>query len=55
MVRRRLTRGQRLLLQVCDSGMGIRDGDRERVFEEFVQVHEPAPVPTRRGSSARPC
>ena len=38
-------RGARLLLQVWDSGVGIRAGDRKRVFEEFVQVHEPSPVP----------
>ena len=38
-------RGQRLLLQVWDSGVGIHDDDRERVFDEFVQVHEPARAP----------
>jgi CheY-like chemotaxis protein/anti-sigma regulatory factor (Ser/Thr protein kinase) len=38
-------RGQRLLLQVWDSGVGIRDADRERVFDEFVQIHESARAP----------
>jgi len=38
-------RGPKLLLQVWDSGPGIREADRERVFDEFVQVHDTAPAP----------
>ncbi|HEX6019495.1 MAG TPA: hybrid sensor histidine kinase/response regulator [Burkholderiaceae bacterium] len=34
------SRGPKLLLQVWDSGVGIREGDRERVFDEFVQLHD---------------
>lgn len=30
--------GERLLLQVWDTGPGIRAGERERVFDEFYQV-----------------
>jgi signal transduction histidine kinase/CheY-like chemotaxis protein len=39
------TRGGRLLLQVWDTGVGIREADRERVFDEFVQVHETGTAP----------
>ncbi len=39
------TRGNRLLLQVWDTGIGIREADRERVFDEFVQVHDSASTP----------
>jgi two-component system, sensor histidine kinase len=39
------TRGNRLVLQVWDSGIGIKDADRERVFDEFVQVHDGASAP----------
>ena len=39
------TRNGRLVLQVWDTGVGIREVDRERVFDEFVQVHE-AGTPT---------
>ncbi len=39
------TRGNRLVLQVWDSGIGIKDGDRERVFDEFVQLHDHAIAP----------
>jgi two-component system, sensor histidine kinase len=39
------TRGNRLLLQVWDTGIGIKDADRERVFDEFVQVHDSANAP----------
>ncbi len=34
------TRGSKLLLQVWDSGVGIREADRERVFDEFVQLRD---------------
>jgi signal transduction histidine kinase len=39
------TRGPKLLLQVWDSGVGIGEADRERVFDEFVQLHDPAAAP----------
>ncbi|MCW5658260.1 MAG: hybrid sensor histidine kinase/response regulator [Burkholderiaceae bacterium] len=39
------TRGPRLLLQVWDTGVGIKEADRERVFDEFVQVHDAATAP----------
>ena len=35
-------RGGRLLLQVWDSGVGIRPHEQERVFEEFYQVSDDA-------------
>ena len=38
-------RGAMLQLQVWDTGAGIRAADRERVFDEFVQVHEPGAAP----------
>ena len=31
-------RGERLLLQVWDTGVGIRADERARIFEEFYQV-----------------
>ena len=31
--------GQWVMLQVADSGIGIADSDRERIFEEFEQVN----------------
>ncbi|MCG3188495.1 MAG: Sensor histidine kinase RcsC [Burkholderiaceae bacterium] len=34
------SRGGKLLLQVWDSGVGIPEADRERVFDEFVQLHD---------------
>ncbi|HVO06706.1 MAG TPA: hybrid sensor histidine kinase/response regulator [Burkholderiaceae bacterium] len=34
------THGPRLLVQVWDSGVGIQEVDRERVFDEFVQLHD---------------
>ena len=38
-------RGERLLLQVWDTGPGIREEERQRVFEEFYQVpREAAPT-----------
>lgn len=37
-------RGDRLLLQVWDSGVGIAARDQERVFDEFVQISENAPA-----------
>jgi CheY-like chemotaxis protein len=39
------TRGSRLVLQVWDTGVGIQAADRERVFDEFVQVHDNANAP----------
>jgi signal transduction histidine kinase/CheY-like chemotaxis protein len=33
-------RAGKLVLQVWDTGVGIREADRERVFDEFVQVHD---------------
>jgi signal transduction histidine kinase len=33
-------RGSKLLLQVWDTGVGIGEADRERVFDEFVQLHD---------------
>jgi two-component system, sensor histidine kinase len=39
------TRGPRLLLQVWDTGVGIKEGDRERVFDEFVQLHDAGTTP----------
>lgn len=41
MVSARQRRGA-LLLQVWDTGVGIREKDVERIFEEFYQVHDPA-------------
>ncbi|WKB52221.1 ATP-binding response regulator [Eleftheria terrae] len=38
-------RGDRLLLQVWDSGIGIREAEQARVFEEFYQVHPDQPLP----------
>jgi len=34
------SRGNKLLLQVWDTGVGIKEADRERVFDEFVQLHD---------------
>jgi signal transduction histidine kinase len=34
-------RGDRCAIQVWDQGRGIADGDRERIFEEFVQIAGP--------------
>ncbi|AKJ27996.1 hybrid sensor histidine kinase/response regulator [Caldimonas brevitalea] len=38
-------RGDRLLLQVWDSGVGIRESEQARVFEEFYQVQPDHPLP----------
>jgi signal transduction histidine kinase/CheY-like chemotaxis protein len=38
-------RGGRLVLQVWDTGIGIREADRERVFDEFVQLHDSGAAP----------
>lgn len=38
-------RGDRLLLQVWDSGPGIREAEQARIFEEFYQVQPDVPVP----------
>ena len=35
-------RGDKVLLQVWDTGVGIREPDQERIFEEFYQVHDQA-------------
>jgi len=35
-------RGDRLLLQVWDSGVGIRERERERIFDEFYQIADDA-------------
>ncbi len=37
-------RGGELLLQVWDTGVGIRERERERIFEEFYQVAADAPA-----------
>jgi signal transduction histidine kinase/CheY-like chemotaxis protein len=43
-------RGNKLLLQVWDTGVGIKEADRQRVFDEFVQLHDThaAPDPNQR-------
>jgi len=33
-------RGDRVIIQVFDSGIGIRENQLEGIFEEFIQVHE---------------
>jgi signal transduction histidine kinase len=38
-------RGERLLLQVWDSGVGIAPAERERIFDEFYQVKGGTPRP----------
>lgn len=35
------TRGRDYSLEVWDTGIGIADGDRERIFEEFTQLGNP--------------
>jgi CheY-like chemotaxis protein/anti-sigma regulatory factor (Ser/Thr protein kinase) len=34
------SRGPKLLIQVWDTGVGIKEADRERIFDEFVQLHD---------------
>nr|WP_297356630.1 ATP-binding protein [uncultured Caldimonas sp.] len=38
-------RGDKLLLQVWDSGIGIRESEQGRIFEEFYQVQPDQPLP----------
>ena len=38
------SRGAELLIQVWDTGVGIKEADRERIFDEFVQLHDAACV-----------
>lgn len=38
-------RGDQLLVQVWDTGIGIRESEQARVFEEFYQVHTDRPLP----------
>ncbi|MCM5682549.1 ATP-binding protein [Schlegelella sp. S2-27] len=38
-------RGDKLLLQVWDSGIGIRESEQEKIFEEFYQVQPDQPLP----------
>jgi signal transduction histidine kinase/ActR/RegA family two-component response regulator len=35
-------RGRHWLVQVWDTGIGIADTDQRRIFEDFVQLHNPA-------------
>ena len=44
-------RGERLLLQVWDSGVGIAARERERIFDEFYQVSDGTPKQLRRTSA----
>ena len=44
-------RGERLLLQVWDSGVGIGERERERIFDEFYQVAERCARSSRRTSA----
>ena len=38
-------RGDKLLLQVWDSGIGIRESEQAKIFEEFYQVQPDQPLP----------
>lgn len=48
-------RGERVWLQVIDSGVGMAAGDQDRIWQEFVQVGPmPARSPVKEWGSALP-